>query len=114
MGFWEESHYYWLDNNLPAFFEKCGIDMMARCPGIISAHGDKGSCYLFNWNKAGIHYFHGMAIFLLSYCKPYSDEVRESKSGKWVNVEQWVIDNYPRFKDKLPPVPKGTRYDLPE
>lgn len=96
------SHYYWLGDlgNLDKFYENLGTDIRH---GNLTAHGDKGSCYEGKWARAGIHYFHGMAILLSSY-DIHRNEVRDTKDG-WVDPCQWVIDNYDRFKEYLPPIP---------
>lgn len=94
------NHYHWLDHHIFAFFEKVGVKKDGNA-GIVVAHGDKGYGYKSRWEKEGINFCHGMAIFLLSYCRPYSKEVRETEEG-WVDVCEWVIKAYPRFKDKLP------------
>ena len=97
---YRDSHYYWLEQNLQTFFSRLGIK---EENGIISAHGDKCYSYQDKWEKAGIPFPHGVAIYLLSYLRPYDTEVRETKNG-WVKVEDWVIVNYPKFKPHLPSV----------
>lgn len=89
------SHYKWLDKYLPVFFAKLNIipNHPASTAGIISAHGDKCYTYRDKWEKAGVHFFHGVAIYLCSYLNRYSDEVRDTPNG-WVDPSQWVIDNY--------------------
>lgn len=100
----ERNHYKWLDDrgNLKIFFTAIGL-VDGQEGGITVAHGDKGSQYRESWERAGVPYFHGMAILLAGYCYPFSKESRETDKG-WVAPEQWVIDNYPRFKPHLPPV----------
>jgi len=89
------SHYDWLEENLPKFFEKVGIDWTV-CSGIVSAHGDKGRSYKSLWDKNGISFEHGMAVFLLTYIAPYDSEPNAN-----YNAGQWVVDNFYRFKDTL-------------
>lgn len=97
------NHYDWLFENLPTFFSNLGFS----CPsGLIVAHGDKCSTYRSAFEEAGIPFPHGVAIYLLSYCSPFSNEVRETENG-WVDPEKWVIKNYSRFKEFLPPVLEG-------
>lgn len=103
------SHYDWLHANLPVIFEKLGINFNHHA-GIIGAHGDKAYSYKTDWDKAGIHFFHSVAIYLLTYCRPYSQEVRQTKNG-WVPVDVWVIDNHERFKHALPEILKGEQDD---
>lgn len=104
------NHYMWLEKYLPAFFEAVGVKWQGNA-GIISAHGDKGSTYKRKWAEAGIHYHHGMAIFLLTYCRPYCNEVRETENG-WVAPCDWVIKNYDRFKSHLSNEDLGLEEDL--
>jgi len=70
--------------------------------GMITAHGDKCYGYRAEWDAAGIPFEHGVAIYLLTYCSPYSKESRETEEG-WVDPWRWVIANYERFKPHLPP-----------
>jgi len=97
------SHYAYLDAHLKEFLAKVDIDMDICCPGIIHCHGDKGYSYRDQWNKGELHFFHGMAIYLLTYLRPFSDEVRETKDG-WVDPSRWVLENKDRFLPHLPPV----------
>lgn len=96
-------HYKYLDKHLPAFFKKLGIDMNRNCAGIVSAHGDKCYSYRSQWEKEGIAFPHGVAIYLLSYVNPFANESRETKDG-WVDVCQWVIKNKDRFLPLLEPI----------
>ena len=91
------SHYKYLEAVLPTFFPKVGISWDWN-GGVIGAHGDKGYGYKGRWEKAGIPFYHGMALYLMTYCNPYSKELGDDRSQAW----QWVIDNYPKFKDLLP------------
>lgn len=97
-------HYRWLDVHLPAFLEATkvggGWDMNA---GIITAHGDKMYGYRDQWEAAGLHFAHGCAICMLTYCSPYGNEVRETKEG-WIAPGDWVVQNKDRFLHLLPPV----------
>lgn len=72
--------------------------------GCISAHGDKFYQYRGYFEEAGIHFYHGAAIALLSYIAPYSKEVRKTDDKGWVRLEDWVIDNYERFERFLPEI----------
>ena len=71
--------------------------------GLVSAHGDKGYGYRSYWKENGIPFAKGMAVYLLSYCSPYAEEVRDGPD-QWVDPKQWVVDNYSRFKDILPEI----------
>lgn len=95
------SHYDYLEEHLPAFFEAVGLDW-ERHRGIISAHGDKCYTYRYDWEQAGIPFDHGTAIYLLSYCAPFDMEVRETERG-WISPKDWVIWNYKLYSKYLPP-----------
>lgn len=101
------NHYNWLNDHLLNFFQ--AIELPGSGPdgwlnrGIIVAHGDKGYCYRYQWADAGIPFEHGMALYLLSYCRPYSQEMRETVNG-WVQPVEWVIANYSKFVQHLPPL----------
>ena len=96
-SFYKTSHYYWLENNLEDFFKKLQIDYY---PGIIRCHGDKCYGYRSTWEANDVPFFHGVAIYLLTYERPFDKEVRDTPNG-WVPPCQWVIDNYERFKPFL-------------
>jgi hypothetical protein len=94
------NHYRWLDNHFPAFVKK--LEEAHHYPdygdvrGLISAHGDKCYCYKSRWEKAGLHFYHGVAIFLLTYLNPWSDEVCETKDG-CVDTCDWILSNRDKF-----------------
>ena len=77
------SHYTWLDEHLPLIFEKAGLNFDINA-GIISCQGDKCYSYRSRWEEAGIPFEYGVAIYLMSYLRPYSQEVRDTKNG-WVD-----------------------------
>ena len=94
------NHYDYLEAHLPAFFEAVGVSG-ANNAGIISAHGDKAYSYRHEWEKLGIPFNHGVALYLLSYCRPFDLEVRQTAGG-WVAPKDWVASNYERFSYRLP------------
>jgi hypothetical protein len=96
------SHYDWLEKHLPEIFRKAGIEWAPNA-GIIGAHGDKAYGYQDRWEKAGIHFYHGVALYLMTYCQPYSQTCRETLND-WVDPGQWVINNYKKLKHLLPAV----------
>jgi hypothetical protein len=106
------SHYDWLEEHLEPFLEAVGVHPNHGNNGLIGAHGDKCYGYKHLWEEAGIPFEHGVAIFLLSYVRPYGLEVRDTPDG-FVKVDQWVVDNYDRFKEHLPP-PAERLSDLSE
>ena len=85
------NHYDWLDDNLEKFFYNIGVEIDYH-QGLITAHGDKCYDYEDTWKKHGIPFHHGVAIYLLSYIKPYDNESRETDNG-WMPVNKWVINN---------------------
>lgn len=95
-----KSHYQYLEEVLPQFFKEVGVDFNANA-GIIVAHGDKCYGYKDMWEKGGLHFYYGVAIYLLTYCRPYSKEVRDSSDG-WVDPGKWVLANKDRFLKFLP------------
>ena len=99
-------HYKYLDIAFPMFLENIGIGCRwnNNC-GIVTSHGDKEYFYESPWEDEGIPFHEGMVLYLLTYFKPYCDEVRETENG-WVAPIDWVIDNYKRFKDHIPVVGK--------
>lgn len=95
------NHYQWCEKNLLSFFDKCGIKFKQEYVNpILCAHGDKCYGYRNTWMDNGIPFSHGVAIYLLTYETPYSDEVRKTKNGR-VDVCGWVVNNYERFKPLL-------------
>jgi len=99
-----QNHYDYLDKNLKEFFKKCGLSNFDQScyKGIISAHGDKAYGYRDIFEKNGINFYHGVAIYLLTYCNPYAKEVRDTKDG-WVPVEDWIVKNKDKFLPLLNP-----------
>ena len=102
------NHYKWLDKNFIQFLLNLGmLEKYAKdTTGISGAHGDKGYQYKEIWKENGIHFYHGMAIYLLTYLLPYNNESRETEKG-WVAPCQWVVDNYEKghnFKQYLPEI----------
>lgn len=98
------NHYKWLDKHLPKIFKDLGLEKeLKNSPGIVSAHGDKCYSYKWDWDEAGIKFPHGVAMYLLTYVRPYCDDVGETKNG-WVDVNKWVIDNKDKFIPNFPPV----------
>lgn len=99
-----DSHYDYLNEHVFNFLEKCGINAEWN-GGIVGAHGDKAYGYRDKWERGGLHFYHGVAIYLLTYCRPYAQEVRETEHG-WVDAGDWVLNNKDRFLPFLPPVPE--------
>lgn len=95
-----KNHYEWLKKHLPTVFRRLNLYYPV---GIITAHGDKASGFEQKWAEAGIHFYHGVAIYLLSYIRPYNLEVRETDKG-WIAPDDWVIANKERFAFALPNV----------
>jgi hypothetical protein len=64
--------------------------------GLIVTHGDKCSAYESRWNKAGLTFSQGIAIYLLTFTDPWQKEVRGTPNG-WVPPGEWVAGNADRF-----------------
>ncbi len=101
------NHYTWLRENLTTFLKNLNFPYPDQRDGWISAHGDKCYGYRNKWEEHRIPFEHGVAIYLLTYHRPYSTEVRETKEG-WINPDTWIINNYQRFREYLPE-PYSTR-----
>jgi hypothetical protein len=71
--------------------------------GIIVAHSDQCYSYQAIWEDSGVAFEHGVALYLLTYMKPWCDEVRQTDNG-WIKPYEWVLDNYDRLKEFLPAV----------
>lgn len=91
------SHYDYLDFHFSKFCKDVGI-VDNWVTSLISAHGDKGYCYKRDWEKSGIHFYHGMMLYILFRLEPFCDETEQH------NVKSWVIDNYSRFVNLLPSI----------
>lgn len=108
----EKIHYYdWLRQHLVDFLQS--LKVPGSEPGgyvglgLIGAHGDKMRCYNRIWARGGLHPFHGAAIFLLSYVRPYKQEVWADDANRTLikDVDEWVLENAGRFLPHLPAVP---------
>ena len=97
-----KNHYDWLMEYLPTIFFRVGLDS-DQARGAISAHGDKAYMYRDVWESKGIPFEHGVALYILSYFKPFSKEVREVEE-EWVDPCIWVYENYSRFERFIPSI----------
>lgn len=104
------SHYDWLEENFITFLTNINFPDAKYCGGMIVAHGDKGYQYKKYWEDNNIPFEHGMALFLLTYISPWSKEVRQTSKG-WVKADQWVVENYAKFKQFLPPAYQKRVYE---
>lgn len=100
------NHYDYLSKEFVPFYvrvcEALGITPNPSInEGMIVAHGDKCYSARFDWEKVGLPFEKGVAIYLLSYIHPFAAEVRETPQG-WVNPHAWVADNASRFLPYLP------------
>lgn len=94
------SHYRWLEEHFDTFTERMGVE--GSCRGLISAAGDKCYGYQRKWEQAGILFEHGVAVYLLTHLNPWGHEIPHS-GDDWVDPGEWVVDNFHRFADHLPP-----------
>ena len=91
------NHYDYLNNHLKDFYSNFGLEVV----GDISAHGDKCYGYREDFEKNGIPFNKGVAIYLLTYKRPFDEEVRNTKNG-WVNPIDWIVTNKDKFLHLLP------------
>lgn len=92
------NHYKYLDKYLEDFFRAIGL-VKGQWVGMSGAHGDKCYQYKAKWEKAGIQFPHGVAIYLASYCYPFSEETRNQDQP---HVSDWVIQKHDEWVDLLP------------
>lgn len=94
------NHYEWLEVNLPLLFENLGLKA-TNCTPLIQAHGDK--CYTSDvlFERNGILFHEGVAMYLLTHVSPYDKEVRATDNG-WVDPFQWIVNNKDRFMKHMP------------
>ncbi len=96
------NHYTYLDRHLLTFLANIGLEEGHMHSGLITAHGDKASCFQHDWEKGGVPFEHGVAIFFLWWSRRYRPEVPNH-----LDLRQWVVENYTtghRFRDFLPPI----------
>lgn len=98
------SHYDWLGEHLLGVLVRLGVPRPeVQFSGLLSAHGDKFYSYEDRCVREGLHFFHGVGIYLLTHCVPFSREVRETVGG-WVDPIEWVFGSKDRFLPFFPPV----------
>jgi hypothetical protein len=93
------NHYKWLEENLPTFFEKMGINP-EYSHGVIAAHGDKCEMARTLFKRNGLKYCHGVAIYLLLSFEPYANQVRQTVNG-WIDPFEWIVNNKDKFEPYL-------------
>ena len=87
------TYYDWLEEHFYDFLQNIGI-MPKWWINIIKTHGNEGYQYKDFWDKANIPFPHAMALYLLTYIPPYTNE-------DFADSYIWVINNYPKFKNLL-------------
>jgi hypothetical protein len=92
------NHYSWLTKYFNKFANKAGLK--GDNDYLIGTHGDKCVQAKPIWISRSIPFHHGVAIYLLTYRRPYSKEVRVTEKG-WIDPFKWVINNYQRFSSIL-------------
>lgn len=96
------NHYKWLDKHIQSIFDLVGLK---DAGGIVLAHGDKFYSHKEMFEEAGLHFAQGVAIGLISYEPPYSQELRKyDRDGEWINFDLWFHMNHLRFLKYLPAV----------
>ena len=96
-----KTYYDYLDANIETFFFNLGINDAMCGKGLITAHGDKAYSYKSRFEDTGIHFYHGVALYLLTRVRPYCEKVRETADG-WVDTCDWICENKDRFLPYLP------------
>jgi len=82
------SHYNWLNKWFQTILENIEVPDPVFWMGLITAYGDKCYSYKSEWNKHGIPFPHGVALYLLTHIPPWEEQVRQTKDG-WVSAEKW-------------------------
>lgn len=110
------NHYNYLDKYFRTFFmlamenvKTPYNNLEASQEGLIPAHGDKCYAYRDLWEKNGISFYHGTAIYLMTYVHPFDETVRRVRVylpegghiDSWVAPDEWVVANYEKFKPFL-------------
>lgn len=67
---------------------------------MIAADGDKCYSYKDGWEKKGVPFNRGCAIYLVSKMHPYSENCRDTANG-WVAPADWVLSVYDSMEDIL-------------
>jgi hypothetical protein len=104
-----KNHYDYLNAHFSEFVSKLKLKQFEHlspeqlkniCSKLIVDHGDKAYQYQKIWENKNIHFYQGVAIYLLTYEKPFSEEVRKTENG-WIDPCKWVIENRERFIEFL-------------
>lgn len=82
-----DSHYAYIEKHGAWFSEQLGVEDINK---FIIAHGDKSRQYEDIFQKLNVSSKKGAMVYLLSFLKPYSSEVRDTIHG-WISVESWLI-----------------------
>lgn len=99
-GYYElrcSSHYDFIDTHLAKFWTEAGAGgkmTNSDANGMSASHGDKGYQYKDQWGEKGIHFYHGMLLYMLTFSNVMDRPKHESA--------EWVEDNYLRFRSVLP------------
>ena len=96
-----DSHYAYCEKHLPAFFTAVGLSA-DDADGLLVGHGDKFYQYERQFEAMGLHFYHGVAIGLLTYFRPFRDEVRVN-GNILMSIPDWVAKHKDEFLPLLPP-----------
>jgi hypothetical protein len=99
------NHYDWLEKYLDGFVEVLFPEnewerWKFNLKSSIVADGDKCYQYEDRWQKAGIPFSLGVAIYFLTYYSPFSRQVRQV-GFFWVDPCDWVIGYFVSNEKKL-------------
>lgn len=94
-----QNHYDYMEQHLDHFWQAVFDKTLeqAYCGGFIIAHGDKVEQYKDDLEEAGIPYYHGCMMYMLTY----TDKL--GATPKWKSLE-WIIDNYTHYVDLMPSI----------
>ena len=84
-----KNHYEYLDKYLPTFWKH--VFNHEDCAGMITSHGDKIMQYKKEFEKAGVPFFHGCLMYLLTYSSKMTRPKYESL--------EWCIENYKNYSE---------------
>lgn len=101
------NHYDYLEENFEKFLTILGYPtLFQENAGVIVSHGDKCYGYRGAWEEAGIPFHHGVALYLLTYLRPWSEEVRDIFNPFCMPAKDWVVREYEVFRSAFEDIEK--------
>lgn len=90
----------YMDKHLPKLFPAFGVDFDDVAKSVVNKYSNECVKYRDHWEAAGIHFYHGCALYMLTFIEPYASFCRETPSG-WVSPGKWVLELSSDFTDVL-------------